>query len=59
MQIVNVSGYKFLRFGGNPQKYLTLVPAKNSHLKVYVEVKRRMQAGLRNRYQSRHYLALL
>ena len=26
----------FLRFWANPQKYQTLVPAKNSHLKVYL-----------------------
>ena len=32
--MANVFGYKFLRFWGNPQKYQTLVPAKNSHLKV-------------------------
>jgi hypothetical protein len=35
VSIANVSGYKILRFWANPQKYQTLVPAKNSHLKVY------------------------
>ncbi len=33
--IANDYGYKILRFWANPQKYQTLVPAKNSHLKVY------------------------
>ena len=28
--------YKILRFCANPQKFQTLVPTKNSHLKVYV-----------------------
>jgi hypothetical protein len=32
--IANDCGYKLLRFGANPQKYQTLVPAKNSHLEV-------------------------
>jgi hypothetical protein len=32
--IANDCGYKILRFWANPQKYQTLVPAKNSHLKV-------------------------
>jgi hypothetical protein len=31
-KIANDSGYKILRFWANPQKYQTLVPAKNSHL---------------------------
>ena len=32
--IANDCGYKILHFWANPQKYQTLVPAKNSHLKV-------------------------
>ena len=32
--LLNVSGYKILCFGANLQKYQTLIPAKNSHLKV-------------------------
>ncbi len=32
--IANDCGYKILRFSANPRKYQTLVPAKNSHLKV-------------------------
>jgi hypothetical protein len=32
--IANDCGYKILRFWANPQKYQTLVPTKNSHLKV-------------------------
>ena len=39
--IANDCGYKILRFGANPQKYQTLVPAKNSHLKVHVSEKRK------------------
>ena len=34
MYTTNVCGYKNLRFWANPQKYQTLIPAKNSHLKV-------------------------
>ena len=34
VHIANDCGYKILRFWANPQKYQTLVPAKNSHLKV-------------------------
>ena len=30
----NVCEYKLLRFKAKPQKYQTLVPAKNSHIKV-------------------------
>ncbi len=41
VHIDNVCGYKILRFGANPQKYQTLVPAKFSHVKVY-----------QNKYQS-------
>jgi GTP cyclohydrolase II len=33
VHIANDCGYKILRFWANPQKYQTLVPAKNSHLK--------------------------
>ncbi len=32
--IANDCGYKIFHFWANPQKYQTLVPAKNSHLKV-------------------------
>ena len=32
--IADDCGHKILRFWANPQKYQTLVPAKNSHLKV-------------------------
>ena len=32
--LANDCGYKGLQFWANPQKYQTLVPAKNSHLKV-------------------------
>ncbi len=32
--IANDCGYKILHFWANPQKYQTLVPAENSHLKV-------------------------
>ena len=38
MQIAIVSGYKILHFGVNPQKYQTLVPTKNSHLKVTSDI---------------------
>ena len=31
-------GYKILRFSANPQKFQTLVHAKNSHLKVYTPI---------------------
>ena len=41
----NVCGYKILRFGGNPQKYQTLVPAKYSHLKVTKFVQGRRNGG--------------
>ncbi len=34
--IDNDCRYKILRFWANPQKYQTLVPAKNSHLKVSI-----------------------
>ena len=34
VHIANDCGYKILRFWANPQKYQTLVPAKNIHLKV-------------------------
>ena len=34
MYVTNVCEYKILRFLANPQKYQTLIPAKNSHLKV-------------------------
>jgi hypothetical protein len=33
-----IAGTNFLRFWANPQKYQTLVPAKNSRLKVCVQV---------------------
>ena len=36
VNIANVCEHKILRFWANPQKYQTLVPAKNSHLKVFV-----------------------
>ena len=40
--------YKFLQLWANPQKYQTLTPAKNSHLKVYnhthCHIANRMQA---------------
>ena len=35
VHIANDYGYKILRFWANPQKYQTVVPAKNSHLKVH------------------------
>jgi hypothetical protein len=41
--IANDCGYKILRFWANPQKYQTLVPAKNSHLKVYMYTHHIMQ----------------
>ena len=34
VHIANDYGYKNLHFWANPQKYQTLVPAKNNHLKV-------------------------
>ena len=34
MHIANDYRYKILYFWANPQKYQTLVPTKNSHLKV-------------------------
>ena len=34
VSIANVCEYKILRFWANPQKYQTLVPANNSHLKI-------------------------
>ena len=34
VHIANDCGYNILRFWANPQKYQTLVPAKNSHFKV-------------------------
>ena len=34
MYIANVCEYNILRFEANTQKYQTLVPARNSHLKV-------------------------
>ena len=34
VHIANDCGYKILHFWANPQEYQTLVPAKNSHLKV-------------------------
>ena len=37
VHVVNVSEYKILCSGTNPQKYQTLVPAKNSHLKVELD----------------------
>ena len=37
--IANVCEYKILHFWANPQKYQTLVPAKNSHVKTLDEVK--------------------
>ena len=33
--VASVCGYKILHFWANPQKYQTLLSAKNSHLKVY------------------------
>ena len=36
VHIANDCGYKILCFWANPQKYQTLVPTKNSHLKVHV-----------------------
>ena len=36
VHMANDCGYKILRFWANPQTYQTIVPAKNSHLKVCV-----------------------
>ena len=36
VHIANDCRYKILRFWANPQKNQTLVPAKNSHLKVHM-----------------------
>ena len=38
VHIANVCEYKFLRFWANPQKYQTLLPAKNNHLKVLLYI---------------------
>ena len=36
LHIANDCGYKIWPFWANPQNYQTLVPAKNSHLKVQI-----------------------
>jgi hypothetical protein len=45
LKSAHVSGYKILRFWDNLQKYQTLVPAKDSHLKVVHSLVPRLSEG--------------
>ena len=48
MHVTNACGYEIWRFWANPQKYQTLIPAKNSHLKYCILDKRTMSYNIMN-----------